>query len=253
MSAVYIVVASLHYKKRVENPTKNAVKRLGALLTRKGGAKGAVGARADGLVVQFRNLINQPRFDDELRRLSAVKADEKLLVRWDSILFSEMHFNAIAEPGAQSADTILSAASTSGASSPDCAQNHCRQDGGEGSVLCTTTRAVGTSPHGQRRWVLRRCKPHARYGCWHLRRLHSPCWQQQRGTFSCRCRRRSAHFAGHNIPRASDHGHGNADGDANDDDDADADPDADNSALPLAPPVTPAPVSADRHAATYEL
>eukprot|EP00965_Chrysotila_dentata_P041823 1387462-Pleurochrysis_carterae.AAC.1 len=53
------------------------------------------------------------------------------------------------------------------------------------------------------------------------------------------------------IPRAADHGHGNADGDT--DNDADADTDADNAALPLAPPAPPAPVSAGRHAATYEL
>eukprot|EP00965_Chrysotila_dentata_P014093 467704-Pleurochrysis_carterae.AAC.1 len=51
------------------------------------------------------------------------------------------------------------------------------------------------------------------------------------------------------IPRVADHGHGNADADADDDADADADAYAyaDNAALPLAPPVTPAPVSAGRH------
>eukprot|EP00965_Chrysotila_dentata_P256831 6212683-Pleurochrysis_carterae.AAC.1 len=48
--AVYIVLASLHHSQRVANPSNKAVKRLRALLTRKGGTKGAVGARAGGLV-----------------------------------------------------------------------------------------------------------------------------------------------------------------------------------------------------------
>eukprot|EP00965_Chrysotila_dentata_P053675 1780623-Pleurochrysis_carterae.AAC.1 len=79
MSAVYIVVVSLHYKRRVDNPTENAVKCIGALLTRKEEAKGAVEARAGGQVVQFRNLKSQRQFDNELRGLSAVEAEERLL------------------------------------------------------------------------------------------------------------------------------------------------------------------------------
>eukprot|EP00965_Chrysotila_dentata_P165033 5448999-Pleurochrysis_carterae.AAC.1 len=42
-SAVYIVLASLHLSKRMASPSDNAVKHLEALLTRKGGAKGALG------------------------------------------------------------------------------------------------------------------------------------------------------------------------------------------------------------------
>eukprot|EP00965_Chrysotila_dentata_P210686 6186037-Pleurochrysis_carterae.AAC.2 len=60
LAAECIVLASLHYSQRVTNPLDTAVKRLGALSTLKGEAKGAVGAGADGLVVQFRNFqINQ--------------------------------------------------------------------------------------------------------------------------------------------------------------------------------------------------
>eukprot|EP00965_Chrysotila_dentata_P021391 708254-Pleurochrysis_carterae.AAC.2 len=60
---------------------QSAVKRFGALLIREQGAKGAVGARAGGLVVQLRSLINQRRFDVDLKCLSAAEAEERLLIR----------------------------------------------------------------------------------------------------------------------------------------------------------------------------
>eukprot|EP00965_Chrysotila_dentata_P215532 6188828-Pleurochrysis_carterae.AAC.1 len=70
--AVYIVLASLYSSKRAVNPSDTTVKRLGALLTLKGGAKGAVGARAgglSGLVVQLRNLIIQCRVDTMIEQV----------------------------------------------------------------------------------------------------------------------------------------------------------------------------------------
>eukprot|EP00965_Chrysotila_dentata_P113503 3750921-Pleurochrysis_carterae.AAC.1 len=36
IAAVYLVIGSLHFGKRVRNPTENAVKRLSVVLTRKG-------------------------------------------------------------------------------------------------------------------------------------------------------------------------------------------------------------------------
>eukprot|EP00965_Chrysotila_dentata_P031789 1060213-Pleurochrysis_carterae.AAC.1 len=118
LSAVYIVLASLHHFKRLANPSDNAVKRLGALLTRKGGAKGAVGARAGELVVQLRGLINQRGFDDDLKYLSTAEAAQRLLTKRNSIVFSGMHFDRIAAPVAiasSSAAYVSSAASSSGA------------------------------------------------------------------------------------------------------------------------------------------
>eukprot|EP00965_Chrysotila_dentata_P158465 5234316-Pleurochrysis_carterae.AAC.1 len=56
------------------------MRRLGALLARKEGAKGAAGARAGGLVVQFRNPVNQRRFDNDLQAVSAAKAEMRLLI-----------------------------------------------------------------------------------------------------------------------------------------------------------------------------
>eukprot|EP00965_Chrysotila_dentata_P036795 1224187-Pleurochrysis_carterae.AAC.1 len=79
LAAVYIVLASLRHSQRVANSSDNTVKRLGVLLTRKGGGKGAVGTRAGGLVVQLRSLINQRRFNDDLKYLSAAEAEERLL------------------------------------------------------------------------------------------------------------------------------------------------------------------------------
>eukprot|EP00965_Chrysotila_dentata_P098743 3264867-Pleurochrysis_carterae.AAC.1 len=49
MPAVHVLRASLHFKKRVSAPSKDSLRRLSNVLTRKGGLKGAVEKRAVGL------------------------------------------------------------------------------------------------------------------------------------------------------------------------------------------------------------
>eukprot|EP00965_Chrysotila_dentata_P113696 3758519-Pleurochrysis_carterae.AAC.5 len=119
---VYRVNAALHFSWRVQSRTENAVKRLSAdVLTRKG-SRGTedVGSRAGGLVVQL--------------RLSATEAEVKLLIKWDRISLSEIHFGPNFEPVAPIVDSILDSTSTSEATSahapgePDC------QGGGTGSM-----------------------------------------------------------------------------------------------------------------------
>eukprot|EP00965_Chrysotila_dentata_P242299 6204792-Pleurochrysis_carterae.AAC.4 len=66
LTAVNIVLAPLYYSQR-------------------GGAKGAVGARAGGLVVLLRNLINQRRIEDDPKGLSAAETEDRLLIRWDTL------------------------------------------------------------------------------------------------------------------------------------------------------------------------
>eukprot|EP00965_Chrysotila_dentata_P102058 3368840-Pleurochrysis_carterae.AAC.2 len=47
------------------------IKRLSAVLTRTETGAGSLGARAGGLVVQLRSLVNQRRYDADLQGLSA--------------------------------------------------------------------------------------------------------------------------------------------------------------------------------------
>eukprot|EP00965_Chrysotila_dentata_P151076 4993227-Pleurochrysis_carterae.AAC.1 len=76
MSAVYVALASLHCNKR-----------MAVAVTRKGkvGMIGSGGKRTVGLIENLRPCVNQRRSDADLRNLFAADAENRMLLRWDSI------------------------------------------------------------------------------------------------------------------------------------------------------------------------
>eukprot|EP00965_Chrysotila_dentata_P126037 4165978-Pleurochrysis_carterae.AAC.1 len=101
MSAVYIALPSLHYSQRVPHLSDNTLKRLAVALTRKvkvGRIGSTGGKRAVGLLEDLRLYVNQRRSYPELKDLSAAEAEHRLLLRCDSVSFSETILEARIEP-----------------------------------------------------------------------------------------------------------------------------------------------------------
>eukprot|EP00965_Chrysotila_dentata_P021422 709436-Pleurochrysis_carterae.AAC.1 len=64
-----------------------------------------------------------------LQGLSAAEAEERLLIRWDGIPLSGMHFGPISEPVAPLADSIFHTTSTSEATSAHAGEPDCQGGG----------------------------------------------------------------------------------------------------------------------------
>eukprot|EP00965_Chrysotila_dentata_P076372 2522451-Pleurochrysis_carterae.AAC.2 len=57
--------------------------------------------------MQLRRLLDQRRFHADSQRLSAVEAEERLLMRGDGIPLSRMHFDLIPKPVSPLGEAIL--------------------------------------------------------------------------------------------------------------------------------------------------
>eukprot|EP00965_Chrysotila_dentata_P182815 6036990-Pleurochrysis_carterae.AAC.1 len=113
LSAVYIVLASLHFKQRVQAPSTNALKRLAHSVTRKEGGKGSVEKRAGGLLQAFCLFINQRRYDPEMSQLSAAEAKQQQLLRCDAVKFNGVSiFEAVSVSSSASPAATTKAAAT---------------------------------------------------------------------------------------------------------------------------------------------
>eukprot|EP00965_Chrysotila_dentata_P084848 2800688-Pleurochrysis_carterae.AAC.11 len=103
LGAVYIVLASLYFKSRMPAPSKESLRRLLNVLTRKAAEK-----RAAGLIESFRIANNQRRYIPEFASLTAVQAEQQLLLRWDVV-----HFGASIFEGSISSSSLRIAAGAS--------------------------------------------------------------------------------------------------------------------------------------------
>eukprot|EP00965_Chrysotila_dentata_P009595 311842-Pleurochrysis_carterae.AAC.1 len=76
LSAVYILLASHHFKVRVAAPCKDWLRRFSNIMTRKTVGKGAAGKRAGRLVESFCNAVNQHKYSADVASLTAVQAEQ---------------------------------------------------------------------------------------------------------------------------------------------------------------------------------
>eukprot|EP00965_Chrysotila_dentata_P119035 3935261-Pleurochrysis_carterae.AAC.1 len=92
LGALHLLLASLYFKSRVPAPSKDSLRRISNILTRRAVGKGAVGKKAAGLVESFRMVINQRRYNPDFASLTAVQAEQQLLLLWDVVNFDASIF-----------------------------------------------------------------------------------------------------------------------------------------------------------------
>eukprot|EP00965_Chrysotila_dentata_P096037 3173180-Pleurochrysis_carterae.AAC.1 len=89
MPAPYIILSSLRHSRRVAPACDKTLKRLSAALARKGKGKGeGAGKKSVGLFAWFKYCLKNRKTDPEMAGLEIAAAEEKLLMRWDSVPFS---------------------------------------------------------------------------------------------------------------------------------------------------------------------
>eukprot|EP00965_Chrysotila_dentata_P142629 4714362-Pleurochrysis_carterae.AAC.1 len=74
--------------------SKDSLRRLSNISTRKSVGEGATGKRAGGLVEAFRTAINQRRHSPEFASLTVVQAEQQLLLRCDVVTIDASILNS---------------------------------------------------------------------------------------------------------------------------------------------------------------